>query len=711
MPAAHLDRAWTEVPPGFRLSGPRGMIRHSPEGLAMAGQIESMVRTTCPRDCYDSCGIVAERGEDGQVRRIIGDPGHHMARGKLCRKCALAYNGAWRDPGLRLATPLKRSGAKGEGRFSPVTWDEAFRDIAARLKAIAATDSAASIYHTHYTGTCAILGGTFPMRFFNRLGASEVDPDTVCNKAAHAALGYTFGDSLTGFDPDTLKDARAVLVWGANPSAAGPHVDEHWLGSGDAPVIVIDPIAHATARRADLHLQLRPGSDAALAFGMLHLSLARGFIDEALLAKATLGWDEVQDDIQSATPERTAALTGLQAADIERAVELYAPGPSLMWLGQGLQRQPMGGNAYRAAALLAVATGNIATPGAGVLFLNGAGTRGAHLDYVAAPHLAKAAPAPVSQMDLADHLGDAARTAALFCWNNNIAASNPDQARLIHALKREDLFHVCVELFHTDTTAFADYVLPAASFLEYDDLLFPYFNNTVSALAQVQPAPGEALPNAEIFRRLAGAMGFDEPELFESDRAVIDHVLAASAAGIGFDVLKEIGTKKVFDVPRVQFADLRFNTPSGKIEIASAAAAAAGCWRSPRPHADPPAGQDRVRVLSPASEWTLNSSYGNDPQIRRRLGRQSALINPDDAAERHIADGQTVILRNATGTLRLAAKLSAETLPGVVVVHKGNWPQFEAESGGNVNVLNPGVKTDMGESSSVHGIEAELVVG
>ena len=677
----------------------------------MAGYTQTLVRTTCPRDCYDSCGIVAERGDDGTVRRIVGDPDHHMARGKLCRKCALAYNGAWRDPVMRLGTPLKRAGAKGEGRFAPVTWGEALGDIATRLHAIAAAQSAASIYHTHYTGTCSILGGIFPSRFFNRLGATEVDPDTVCNKAAHAALGYTFGDSVTGFDPDTLMDARSVLVWGANPSAAGPHVDEHWLGSTNAPVIVIDPIAHATARRAALHLQLRPGSDAALAFGMLHIARLRGFIDEALLSKSTLGWDEVLGDIDSATPERTAALTGLQAADIERAVEIYAPGPSLMWLGQGLQRQPMGGNAYRAAALLGVATGNIARPGAGVLFLNGAGTRGADLGYVAAPHLAKDAPAPVSQMDLADHLGDAARTRALFCWNNNIAASNPDQARLIHTLKREDLLHVSVELFHTDTTAFADYVLPAASFLEYDDLLFPYFNNTVSALSAVQPAPGEALPNAEIFRRLADAMGFAEPELFESDLAVIDHVLAASAAGIGFDALKEIGTKKIFDEPRIQFADLKFNTPSGRIEIASVAAEADGCWRCPRPHADQPTGNGRVRVLSPASEWTLNSSYGNDPQIRRRLGRQSALINPDDAAQRHIRDGQTVTLRNATGALRLEAKLSTDTLPGVVVVHKGNWPKFELESGGNVNVLNPGVKTDMGESSSVHGIEADLLAG
>ncbi len=677
----------------------------------MATHTPMALRTTCPRDCYDSCGIVAERNDDGTLRRIVGDPDHHMARGKLCRKCALAYNGAWRDAAVRLSTPLKRVGAKGDSAFTPVTWDEALGDIAARLRQIAETRSAASIYHTHYTGTCAILGGTYPLRFFNRLGATEVDPDTVCNKAAHAALGYTFGDSLTGFDPDTLKDARSVVVWGANPSAAGPHVDEHWLGSTDAPVIVIDPIAHATARRAALHLQLRPGSDAALAFGMLHIAMARGFIDEALLGKAALGWDEVQGDVGSATPERTANLTGLQVADIERAVEMYAPGPSLMWLGQGLQRQPMGGNAYRSAALFGVATGNIARPGAGILFLNGGNTRGARLGYVAAPHLAKEARPPVSQMDLAAHLGDAARTRALICWNNNIAASNPDQARLRRTLKREDLFHVCVELFHTDTTAFADYVLPAASFLEYDDLLFPYFNNTVSALSAVQPAPGEALPNAEIFRRLASAMGFSEPELFESDRAVIDHVLAASAAGIGFDALKEIGTRKVFDTPPIQFADLKFRTPSGRIEIASAAAEADGCWRCPRPHADRATGNGRVRVLSPASEWTLNSSYGNDPQIRRRLGPQTVMINPDDAAQRHIADGQAVTLKNATGALQLAAKVTVETLPGVVVVHKGNWPKFEPQSGGNINVLNPGEKTDMGESSSVHGIEAELAAG
>lgn len=667
------------------------------------------VRTTCPRDCYDSCGIVAELDETGALRRVVGDPDHHMSQGRLCRKCALAYNGVWRDPNMRLTTPLKRAGAKGSGQFTAATWDEALCDIAARLHDIAETHSSASIFHTHYTGTCSLLGGMFPLRFFNRLGATEVDPDTVCNKAAHASLVYTFGDSCTGFDPDTVKDTSCILVWGANPSAAGSHVDEHWLGKTDATVIAIDPISHGTAKRADLHLQLRPGSDAALAFGLLHIALANGFVDEEFLSKATVGWSEVVGGVRKATPEVTASLTGLSVADIERAAVSYAPGPSLMWLGQGLQRQRMGGNAYRACALLCVATGNMAKLGAGILFLNGANTRGADVGYVAGPHLARAVRPPVSQMDLAGCLGDPSTTRALFCWNNNIVASNPEQARLRRALMREDLFHVCVELFETDTTAYADYVLPAASFLEYDDLLFPYFNNTVSALSAVQPAPGEALPNAQIFRRLARAMGYDEPELYESDRAVIDHVLANSDANIDFDALKQMGTKKVYDTPRIQFADLRFATPSGKIEIASESAERDGCWRTPKPHRDPIANNGRVRILSPASEWTLNSTYGNDARIRQRMGRQSVLINPADAVRHQVQDGQLVVLRNAIGELRLQAKVSPATLPGVVVVHKGNWPKFEKESGGNINLLNPGEKTDMGQSSCVHSIEAELL--
>ena len=670
---------------------------------------KTTIRTTCPRDCYDSCGISAIMSDDGTLRQLVGDAEHHMARGRLCPKCALAYNGAWRDTNQRLTTPLRRIGGKGKAEFESVSWDDALKDIANRLQSIVQTNPSSSILHTHYTGTCAVLGGLFPLRFFKRLGATEVEPDTVCNNAAHASLNYTFGESCEGFDPDTVKDSHCVIVWGANPSHSAPHVASNWLKEARATVVHVDPIANESAKSADIHLQLRPGTDAALAFGLVHIALRENKIDLKFLEHHTIGWNEVLPDVMACTPDVAAEKTGLRVEDIERVAASYLSGPSLIWLGQGLQRQRLGGNIYRSCALLATATGNLAKPGAGLLFLNGPNTRAADIDYVAGDGCGTEEPPSISHMDLADILADGSKASALFCWNNNIVASNPVQTKLRDALTRDDLFQVCVELFETDTTAYADYVLPAASFLEYDDLLFPYFHNSVSAIAKVQPPPGLALPNAEIFRRLAKAMGFAEESLFESDRSVIDHVLSSSDAKIDFDALKKVGTVRVYDAPRIQFESLSFSTPSGKIEIASSAAEANGHWRSPRPEVDEPTKEGKIRVLSPASNWTLNSSYGNDARIRKRLGEQSVLLNRLDAERLEIEDGQSVLLRNELGDLRLRAEISQDTLPGVALVWKGNWPMYELKCGGNINLLNQGEKTDMGESSCVHNVEVELV--
>src|SRR5258706_6575006 len=326
---------------------------------------KTIVRTTCPRDCYDACGIaVVKRGN--VITKVLGDPDHPVSRGALCGKCALAYNGAWRDPGQRLAHPLKRVGPKGEGRFTPVSWDVALGDIARRVKHITEGPGAASIFHTHYTGTCSKIAGNFPMRLFNRLGASEVEPDSICNLAGHVALDLVFGTSYTGFDPATAKDAACILVWGANPSASAPHAHKHWLPESPAKKIVVDPVRHATAAAADLHLQPFPGSDAALAFALLHVIRRAGLIDRAYLARNALGWEEIESQLDACTPAWGERLTGVPAALIEEAARLYGRGPSLMWLGQGLQRQPMGGNVFRPCALLPAATGNIGKPGAGI---------------------------------------------------------------------------------------------------------------------------------------------------------------------------------------------------------------------------------------------------------------------------------------------------------------------------------------------------------
>src|SRR5579862_954387 len=499
------------------------------------------IKTTCPRDCYDGCGI-SVLIEDGAIRSVKGDPDHFVARGSLCAKCSLAYNGAWRDPAQRLQTPLRRVGAKGAGQFAPVSWDEALAAIAARLNTILAQNPAETILHTHYTGTCSVLAFNFPLRFFRRLGATEVDPDTVCNKAGHEALALTLGTSVIGFDPRTAKDAAAILVWGANPHASAPHVHSQWLAEAPGKKIVIDPIAHPTARAADLFLQLRPGTDAALAFAMLHVIAAEGLLQRDFLAAHTLGWDAIAADVAAMTPARGEALTGVPASLIAEAARLYAQGPSLLWLGQGMQRQQMGGNAFRAALALVAATGNIGRPGAGVLYLNGATTRGVDLDYLGAPQLARGNLPLMSHMDMAERLADPRRSTALFCWNNNILASSPQQGRLREALTREDLLHVVLDCFATDTADYADFVLPAASFLEFDDVVLPYFFNVVSAQVKVAKQMGEALPNQEIFRRLARVMGFTEPALYEDDASMIRAILAQTECGLDFETLAARGT-------------------------------------------------------------------------------------------------------------------------------------------------------------------------
>lgn len=667
---------------------------------------KEIIRTTCPRDCYDSCGIAVVRRK-GEAGKVLGDPDHPVSRGALCGKCAIAYNGAWRDPAVRLGQPLRRTGPKGSGGFEPIGWDEALGAIAERLRETIETSGPAAVLQAHYTGTCSLIAGGFPQRFFNRLGATEVEPDTICNNAGHVALDYVYGTSSSGFDPKTAADSRCILVWGANPSACAPHAHKHWLPESPAKVVVIDPVRHPTAAAADLHLQPFPGSDAALAFAMLHVIERDGLVDRDFVAGHTVGWDELAPLLPDCTPVWGEAVTGVPAGLIEEAARLYGAGPSLLWLGQGLQRQPRGGNVFRACAVLPAVTGNIGRPGAGIYYLNGSGPRNIDGDYVGAPHLRQGPGRSVSHMDLAEILADPAQARDFFCWNMNVAASAPRQEALRQALAREDLFTVVVDLFMTDTAALADIVLPAASFLEFDDLVKSYFHLTLGAQVKADEPPGEALPNQEIFRRLARAMGYDEPEFAESDEAILATLLERSGLGISFAELAERGTVDPWSEPIIRFAELDFPTPSGKIEIASERAERDGHPRVPQPDADPRPPAGRLRLLTPAGPWLMNDSYGNDPTIREKLGPATVTLHPQDAADFGLGAGDGAILSNDLGRLALRVAVSDEVPRGVALSHKGRWPGTE-EQGGNVNRLNPGLKTDMGESTSVHGVEVAV---
>jgi len=325
-----------------------------------------------------------------------------------------------------------------------------------------------------------------------------------------------------------------------------------------------------------------------------------------------------------------------------------------------------------------------------------------------AEHRAAKRPPPVSHMDLAACLEDPARAGALVCWNINVAASSPEQSRLRAALARESLFTVAVDLFATDTTDLADVVLPAASFLEFDDLVASYFDLSLSAQVKAAEPMGESLPNQEIFRRLAHAMGFAEAELYESDEELIAALLGGTGLGLDFAALAARGTVAAPAAPLVQFGDLAFPTPSGRVEIVSARAEADGYPRIPLPLADPRPARGRLRLLSPASGWLLNDSFANVEKIARRIGPATVALHPADAAERGLADGDAVLLANETGRLPARVILSDGLPRGVVLSHKGRWPKRE-EAGANVNVLNPGEKADMGESTAVHGVEVVVI--
>ena len=665
------------------------------------------MRTNCPRDCYDNCGIVVRSGKDGRVI-VQGDPDHPVSRGSLCTKCATAYNGVWQDPEARLGTPLRRVGPKGEGAFAPISWEDALAETAERTQQVVDERGPAAVLHTHYSGTMSMLAFMFPLRFFHRLGATEVEPDSICNLAGHIAWSYMFGTSVAGFDPRTAVDSSCILVWGANPSHSAPHMDRNWLGDFNGSVIVVDPIRTATAARADLHLQPYPGTDAALAFSIAHELGAMAAFDTEFIADHVQGVDEVLPVIETCTPEWGEEQTGVPAGDIRQAARLYAAGPALLWAGQGLQRQPTGANVMRAVGLLPALTGNIGKPGAGICYLNvAAAVLGADFDELSGTSLAPNGAPKVNHIGLAAKLENPERFGALFSWNTNPVASAAEQDRLRAALCRQDLFTVVVDCFATDTVDYADIVLPAASFLEFNDLTFSYMSPIVGAQQKVREPIGEALSNQEIFRRLAGAMGLDEPELHETDDVLIQRLLDQLDLGLSFAELSERGHVYLTREPVDFFADRSFRTPSDRIEIASDAATAAGLRRAPVPTADAREADGIFRLLSPASQWRLNDSHANDRTIGRRAGPATVTIHPADAADLGIAHGDPVRMQNSAGQLEVEANVEDVAPRGVLVSYKGRWPKLEP-SGCNVNVLHEAISSDIEGCSAVHATRVTL---
>jgi len=664
-----------------------------------------IIKSNCPRDCYDGCGVLVHL-EDGKQPRVTGDPDHPVSRGKLCDKCGISYNGVWQDENARLLTPLRRAGPKGSGQFEPISWDNALSTIAQKFNGIINEKGAEAILGMQYSGTLSMLAYMFPNRLMHKLGAARVDYSTICNAAGSVAWHLLYGDGAAmGFDPRTARDASCILVWGANPSHSAPHMHKHWLNDSPARVVVIDPVRTATAAEADLHLQPRPGTDAALAFALLHALRENGSFDDSFIAEHCVGAPELEAEIERCTPQWGEQQTGVPAADILRAAEIYGAGPSLLWVGQSLQRQPMGGNVMRSAGLLPALTGNIGKPGAGFYYLNYTPFLiGGDPDYLEGAQLAAGETKIVTAMDLADRLLDPEEFKAFLVWNTNPLASCSNQRKLRQACTREDLFTVAIDCFATDTTGYADIILPAASFLEFDDLTFSYFNLCVGAQSKVREPMGEALPNQEIFRKIARAMKIDEPALYEEDMEVIGTLLQQMGRDHDFAELQRMGHFFVNDdEPVIFYEDLQFSTPSGRIEIASEQAEAMGLPRVPHAQVDPAPAQGQFRLISPASNWRLNDSYANEPKAAKRAGPAQLILCAQDAALIGVADGAPVSVSTDIGSIQLLARVDEMVLPGTVLSYKGRWPSLEP-GGENLNFIHAGRKCDMAESTSVHGM-------
>ncbi len=673
-----------------------------------------LVRGACPHDCPDTCATWTEV-RDGVAVGFRGDDAHPITQGWLCAKVRPYLDRVYHPD--RLQYPLRRSGAKGEGRWERISWDEAIAEIAGRWQEIIATDGPAAILPYSYSGTLGLVqNAVTAARLFNRMGASGLER-SICDAAASAAIAATLGAKWAP-PPQDVVHAKLVVIWGHNPASTNPHFMPFLRRAQRAgtKVIVIDPRRTTTARSADLHLQPKPATDGALALGLANVIFAEGLHDESWLEAHALGWRALRERAADFPPERVSAITGLSVETIVALARDYATTkPALLKFSDGIQRHGNGGQTVRALLSLAAITGNIGRLGGGVFY----STSGYVVwDAEAVGHASECPPTP--RIVNMNRLG-AALTGevsdppirSLYVFNANPAASTPNSARIVEGLRRDDLFVVVHDLFMTDTADYADIVLPATSQLEQVDLHKGYGHHFLQYNHRAIEPLGEARPNWDVMRTLAAAMGYDEPWLRQSVEEVIDEVLAATKRdnplldGITLERLQSEGSVPYAGVAPgwVPFADGVFPTPSGKVELVSEAMAAAGL--DPLPDYQPPAefangaAGDELVMLSGAAHHYVSSSLANIPVLMRKEGEPFLEISPVDAAARGIGHGEPVIVANGRGSVRLRAVVTEDVPPGVVVSPKGPWPRNAAD-GRNVNWLTSDALADLGGQSTFH---------
>jgi molybdopterin guanine dinucleotide-containing S/N-oxide reductase-like protein len=660
--------------------------------------------------------------ENGRAVSLKGDTDHPFTQGFLCGKVAHYLDRVYHPERLRY--PMKRVGPKGRGQFERITWDEAISTIATKFREIAAsTDGPQAILPYSYAGTMGkIQGSSLDMRFFYRLGASKLDR-TICATAGSAGCSYTLGTAAF-IDPEAIVHSRYIVNWGSNTAVTNQHLWTLILQArkAGAKIVTIDPFRCRTAQRSDWWLPIRPGTDAALALGLMHVLFRDGLEDRDYLERYCLGTDALRERVLTEYhPEKVAAITGLAVSDIEQlARELATTRPSLIRLNYGLQRHGGGGMAVRTITCLPAVLGSWRDVGGGALLSTSSSypfKRTMH--KLERPDLSPPGTRTINMTQLAEALnGDlpGPPVRALYVYNSNPAAVAPDQARVLAGLRREDLFTVVHEQFPTDTADHADILLPATTQLEHFDIHSSYGHLYVQVNPPAVAPLYEAKCNTDVFRLLAARLGF-EPELFD----ITDEQLAALAlddttpngkhfpaqdafAGITLERLKQGGPIRL-NVPRewAPFAEGHFDTPSGKCEFTSARLAALGIDPLPTytpPHEDPLTRPDLaakypLQMLSPPVPAFLNSTFVNIPALKKQAGEVTVQIHPGDAEARGIVAGQWVRVFNDRGSFLAKADVADSVRPGVVV-SQGVWWAKYTRDGVNCNVTTSSALTDLG---------------
>ena len=681
---------------------------------------EQHVRGACPMDCPDTCGWIVTI-KDGRAVKLQGDSSHPFTRGALCNK--LNDYIVYTQSPERLLYPMRRIGPKGVGSFVRISWDEALAEVSARLIEISEEFGAEAIWPYVGSGNMGLIQGIYGagQRLWNAIGASRHIMNA-CTIAGGFGTGYTLGDNRVGIDPETLRFSRLIILWGANTLSTNAHLWRSILTArrNGAFLVVIDPVRTRTAAAADCHVAPTPGTDAALALGLMNVALTEGAEDRDFIEERTFGWEEFRQRILEFPPERVADICGLPVESIVALGKRVAhTRPTGIRIGIGLQRHGGGGMAVRAITCLPGVTGDWRYPGGGVSY-DTRGFFGGNWEALSRDDLRPRDARTLSMTRLGEALLETTSlpVKALFVYGSNPLASVPQQAKVRRGLARHDLFTVVVEHFLTDTAEFADIVLPATMQFEHADLLIAYGHLYVLWNEPAVTPPGECLPATEIFRRLARAMRLDIPCLYDSDEEIARQILDTvhpSLEGITLEALKERGWMRLnYPDPFVPFSH-GFPTPSGKLEFISERMAVAGLdplagytpsYETAQRHT-PLAGQYPLALIAAANHYFINSVFANVPAQMKRAGPPIVRIHPEDAAPRRLETGDEVNVFNDRGSFIAVAEITDSVRKGVVASTKGMWPRY-ATGGATVNATVDERYSDMGAGAVFHDNRVEV---